>query len=51
MRKALGEGLHLALVDVTLKNLEAAHVEMPQRVYQDDERRGVSLSSYMPSGK
>ena len=51
MRKARDEGGYLRFVEVILKYFEAAQVEMPQRVYQDDERRGVSLSSYMPSGK
>ena len=38
MPKALGEVLHLALVDPKLENLVAARVEIPQRVDQNDER-------------
>ena len=51
MLKALGDVVHLALVDVKLENLEAARVEIPQRVDQQDERFGVGLRAYMPSGK
>ena len=38
MLKALGDVVHLALVDVKLENLVAERVEIHQRVDQNDER-------------